>query len=137
MKFKETVQVKTKGYRLKPKHFKRWSRPILYLSDVPVSRNWYKTVAKLYQNSYISNIADGAMWPHTERSLMEILVMCYRWNIINYIRQKWISINSNYDIPKIILISDFFPYFTLKVPFMTTQNSMNITNWRLVLYVCL
>ena len=25
------------------------------LSDVPVSRNWYKTVSNLYENSYIYN----------------------------------------------------------------------------------
>ena len=26
-------------------------RPILVLSDVPVSRNWYKSVSQLYKNS--------------------------------------------------------------------------------------
>ena len=28
---------------------------IKHLSDVPVSKNWYKTVTNLYQNSYIYN----------------------------------------------------------------------------------
>ena len=28
---------------------------IRHLSDVPVSRNWYKTVSKLYENLYIWN----------------------------------------------------------------------------------
>ena len=40
---KGTEWGKMKG--LKPKHLSSWSRPILFLSDVPVSRNWYKTVS--------------------------------------------------------------------------------------------
>jgi len=34
------------GYRLKPNHISSWSRPMKVISDVPVSRNWYKTVSK-------------------------------------------------------------------------------------------
>jgi len=41
---------KEKGYRLKPKNFRSWSKPIRVLSDVPVLRNWYKTVSKLFKN---------------------------------------------------------------------------------------
>ena len=33
-----------RGYRLKANHFSSWSRPMKVLSDVPVSRNWYKAV---------------------------------------------------------------------------------------------
>ena len=33
-----------------------WLRPIRVLSDVTVSRPWYKTVSNLYKNSYICNI---------------------------------------------------------------------------------
>ena len=38
--FKGTV----KGYRLNANYFSSWSRPMKVLSDVPFSRNWYKTV---------------------------------------------------------------------------------------------
>ena len=31
-------------------HFSSWSRPMKGISDVPVSRNWYKTVSNLYEN---------------------------------------------------------------------------------------
>ena len=41
-----------RGFRLKPKNFWSWSRPILFLSDILFRRNWYNTVSKLYQNSY-------------------------------------------------------------------------------------
>jgi len=33
------------------------------VSGVPVSINWYKTVSKLYKNSYISNLVKGALRP--------------------------------------------------------------------------
>ena len=33
-----------------------WSQPIWVLSDVPVSRKWYKTVSTLYQNLYIWDV---------------------------------------------------------------------------------
>ena len=36
-----------RGYRLKPKYFRS---SIRVLSDVPVSRNGYKTVSNLYEN---------------------------------------------------------------------------------------
>ena len=39
-----------RGFRLKPEHFRNWSRPMNVLSDVTVSRNWYKTVSNLYEN---------------------------------------------------------------------------------------
>ena len=35
-----------RGNRLKANHFTSWSRPMKVISDVPVSRNWYKTVSK-------------------------------------------------------------------------------------------
>jgi len=38
-------------YGMKPENLRRWTINIRVLSDVPVSRNWYKTVAKLYENS--------------------------------------------------------------------------------------
>ena len=41
------------GYLRKPKNLRSWLRPIRVLSDVPVSRNGYKTVYKLYQNIYM------------------------------------------------------------------------------------
>ena len=31
-------------------------RPAWVQSDVPVSRNWYETVSKLYQNLYIQDL---------------------------------------------------------------------------------
>ena len=41
------------GYRMKPENLRRWTIHMRHLSDVPVSRNWYKTASKLYQNIYI------------------------------------------------------------------------------------
>ena len=40
-------------YRMKSENLRRWTINIRHLSDVPVSRNWDKTVSKLYQNVYI------------------------------------------------------------------------------------
>jgi len=40
---------------MKPKNLKRYTIPIRHLSDDPVSRNRYKNVSKLYENSYIYN----------------------------------------------------------------------------------
>ena len=34
-------------------HFSSWLRSMKVISDVPVSKNWYKTVSNLYKNSYI------------------------------------------------------------------------------------
>ena len=31
---------------MKPENLRRWAIPIRHLSDVPVSRNWYKTVIR-------------------------------------------------------------------------------------------
>ena len=42
-----------RGYRLKPENLRFWTIHIRHLSDVPVSRNWYKTVSKLYQKLWI------------------------------------------------------------------------------------
>ena len=42
--------IEYRGYNLKPKHFRSWSRPIRVLSDVPVSRKWYKNVSNLYES---------------------------------------------------------------------------------------
>ena len=39
------------GYRLKPKNFRSWLRPIRDNSDVPVSRNWYKNLFKQINGS--------------------------------------------------------------------------------------
>ena len=39
-----------------PEHFRSLSLPILVLSDVSVSINWYKTVSSLYENSYVYSI---------------------------------------------------------------------------------
>ena len=36
---------------MKPENLRRWTIPINYLSDVPVSRYCYKTVSKSYENS--------------------------------------------------------------------------------------
>ena len=36
---------------MKPENLRRWPIHIKHLSDVPVSRNWYKTVSKLCENS--------------------------------------------------------------------------------------
>jgi len=38
---------------LKAINLSSWSRPMKVISDVPVSRNWYKTVSNSYRNSYI------------------------------------------------------------------------------------
>ena len=50
---KGTVKENESGYRLKANHFSSWLRPMKVLSDVSVSRNWYKTVLKLYESSYM------------------------------------------------------------------------------------
>ena len=41
-----------RGYRLKANHFSSWSRPMKVISDVTVSRNWYKTKIR-FQIGYI------------------------------------------------------------------------------------
>ena len=46
--FTGIVKEKWKGYRMKPENLRRWTITIRHLSDVPVSRNWYTTVSKLY-----------------------------------------------------------------------------------------
>ena len=38
---------------MKPENLRRWTIHIKHLSNVPVSRNGYKTVSNLYENSYI------------------------------------------------------------------------------------
>ena len=48
-KLKGLYRKNKRGYRLKPKHFSSWSRPMRVLSDVPVSRNWYK-LCQIYTN---------------------------------------------------------------------------------------
>ena len=50
--FKRTEGKNERGYRLKANHFSSWSRPLKVISDVPVSRNLYKTVSNLYEISY-------------------------------------------------------------------------------------
>ena len=50
--FKGTEGKNERGYRLKANHFSSWSRPLKVISDVPVSRNLYKTVSNLYEISY-------------------------------------------------------------------------------------
>ena len=41
------------GYRLKSENLKRLTIHTRHLTDVPVSRNWYKTVSKTYENLYM------------------------------------------------------------------------------------
>ena len=51
---KVTVNELWKGvYKLKASHISSWSRPMKVLSNVSVSGNWYKTVLKLYESSYM------------------------------------------------------------------------------------
>ena len=50
--FNGTVKEKLKRYRIKTEN---WTIHIRHLSDVPVLRNWYKTVSKLYENINIWN----------------------------------------------------------------------------------
>ena len=52
MSIKGAVKEKLRGY-MTPENLRSWTIPIRHESDVPVSRNWYKTVSKLYQNAYI------------------------------------------------------------------------------------
>ena len=42
-----------RGYRMKPENLRRWTIHIRHLSDVPVSRNWYKTVKIIPKRIYI------------------------------------------------------------------------------------
>ena len=56
-KLKGTVKENKRGYRLNAYHFSSWSQPMKVLSDVSVSRNSYKTVSNVYENSYIYNFA--------------------------------------------------------------------------------
>ena len=46
---KDNEKKNERVYRLKPKHFSSWSKPMRVLSDVPVSRNWYK-LCQIYTN---------------------------------------------------------------------------------------
>ena len=52
---KGTINEKWKGLK-KPENIRHWTIHIWYLSDFPVSRNWYKTVSNLYENSFICNL---------------------------------------------------------------------------------
>ena len=45
--FKGTVKEKWSGYRIKHENLRRWTIHIRHISDVPVLRNWYKTVPNL------------------------------------------------------------------------------------------
>jgi len=45
-----------------PRSYRRWSRLVTVLSYVPVSRNWYKSMLRLYKNSHIYII-----WPTESR----------------------------------------------------------------------
>ena len=38
---------------MKPENLRFWTMHIRHLSDVSISINWYKTVSKLYEYSYI------------------------------------------------------------------------------------
>ena len=49
------VKEKWKGYRMKPENLRNWTIHIRHPSNVPASRNWYKTVSKLCKKSYICN----------------------------------------------------------------------------------
>ena len=57
---------------MKPENLGHWTIHIRHLSDVPVSRNWYKTESKLYQNVYISDFVSRDQF--TELPLVEVLV---------------------------------------------------------------
>ena len=50
---KGTVKEKWKRYRIKPENFRRYKIHTKHLSDVPVSRNLYKSCVKLYENIYM------------------------------------------------------------------------------------
>ena len=52
---KDNEKKNERVYKLKPKHFSSWSRPMRVLSDVPVSRNWYK-LCKNYTKVHICKI---------------------------------------------------------------------------------
>ena len=55
--------------RLKANHFSSWSRPMKVISDVLISRNWYKTVSNSYENLYIYEMSyknSGFKHVHTQ-----------------------------------------------------------------------
>ena len=43
-------------------NLRSWTIPTGHLSDVPLSRNWHKTVSKFYQNVFICKIWVRIIW---------------------------------------------------------------------------
>ena len=77
------------GYRRKPENLRSWWRHIRVLSDVPVSRNWYKTITKhLYvrflQDLYINGFNKYAT---NQRSLRNsrLLILLLEFNNFSFL----------------------------------------------------
>ena len=122
-----------------------WLRSIKFLYDVLVSRNWHKTVAKLYQNVYICKILCSAVQyycpvppsvsrdQYTALSLEGVLVTWYRR--IFYIYTSWYNFDTVlyqflktetsdrwlFGIDQLLRFSGFslYPLFFLYSPFNT------------------
>ena len=69
---KELYRKNKRGYSMKSENLRRWTIHIRHLSDVPVSRNWYKTVSKLYQNfhQWQCSIVVTCLWLYHVTSLL-------------------------------------------------------------------
>ena len=67
------------GYRLKPQHFRRWSIPIRVLSDVPISRNWYKT--DIIFSKYATNLKTTIY--HRSLKKWGLLLVLFKFNNIS------------------------------------------------------
>ena len=103
---------------MKPKHFWGWLRPERVLSDVPVSRNWFKTVSMLNQN-YTYEI-----W-YSNLSFKQIIFSKYATNLKTTITQR--SLNNL----GLLLVLEFNTFsFLLDIIDTSVLREQNFQQWQ-------
>ena len=88
--------------RIKPENFRRWTIHIRHLSDVPVSRNWYKTVQN-YTKTYMYQIL------YKSCSIKQIVFKKYATNLNMTISHRSLRISD------LLLLSFLNFYFSLLI----------------------
>ena len=73
------LQRKNDRYRIKPENLRRWTIHIRHLSDVSVSRNWYKTVSKLYENSLTCKFVLNRSYSANTQAILKRLYSPETW----------------------------------------------------------
>ena len=77
--FEGIVKEKWKGYRMKSENLRSWTIHLKYLSDVHVSRNWYKTVSNFRLVTLFPSVSS---YNYTAMPLAEVLVTYYGLYVI-------------------------------------------------------